>query len=574
MTRVLLTAATVFSILCSFACVQKGGTGTTNSSTGDTIKVGVYGDLTGQTKQVIFKAKPDDLPSWLPSRDFSMVGLHFERHPDRPAFFAVINTDGTGYRELASAVAQANVFGDGDDLINWSWDNRYWLVIRNATRGGSRLLVVSVTNSECHELIALGSGLFVQRAAFSPDGRFVAYQVSPELYSTDDLVSRIFVIPAGGGEPRLVHEEASDGPVRLLDWTADGRFLAITSACTGRAALHLLPVRNGAPSGAPVFLRYGLFDAGVTTAAGAFVGTSIRTGMRWDVHVASFDPNGRPAAWERLELYGENRTNPWPHLSPDGNQLVYIATAGNAGNEVVRLRNLSTGQDREIYSSAGRIACVWAAQKPKIFCSAWKEKSEILSISTDSGEVERFSMFTKSLLLILRLSRDDRALYLLRIDADKEITLRWEIATRHETLLEQSSGIATLPSPDERWLFRAAKLNLEVRSLGGCWKALVPFSSAVLSAGSGYGQFAATTDGNWVIYHDADDTGQHGLYRVATGGGQPERVGDFPSQSTSGTLEISPDGRRLIAASHNTGNGFELSLLENISSQLLRQVTK
>ncbi len=48
MTRVFLTIGLVFSILCSFACVQKGGTGTTSGG-GDTIKVGVYGDLTGQT---------------------------------------------------------------------------------------------------------------------------------------------------------------------------------------------------------------------------------------------------------------------------------------------------------------------------------------------------------------------------------------------------------------------------------------------------------------------------------------------------------------------------------------------
>ncbi len=48
MTRFLLAAAIVYSILCSFACVQKGGTNTA-TNTGDTIKVGVYGDLTGQT---------------------------------------------------------------------------------------------------------------------------------------------------------------------------------------------------------------------------------------------------------------------------------------------------------------------------------------------------------------------------------------------------------------------------------------------------------------------------------------------------------------------------------------------
>ena len=48
MTRVFLTIGLLVSIFCSFACVQKGGEGTT-ANTGDTIKVGVFADLTGQT---------------------------------------------------------------------------------------------------------------------------------------------------------------------------------------------------------------------------------------------------------------------------------------------------------------------------------------------------------------------------------------------------------------------------------------------------------------------------------------------------------------------------------------------
>lgn len=48
MTRIFLAICVVSSFLFSLACVQKGGNGTTTSS-GDTIKVGVYGDLTGQT---------------------------------------------------------------------------------------------------------------------------------------------------------------------------------------------------------------------------------------------------------------------------------------------------------------------------------------------------------------------------------------------------------------------------------------------------------------------------------------------------------------------------------------------
>ena len=52
MKKIFLAISLITSILFSFACVQKGGEGgggTTNNDGGDTIKVGVYGDLTGQT---------------------------------------------------------------------------------------------------------------------------------------------------------------------------------------------------------------------------------------------------------------------------------------------------------------------------------------------------------------------------------------------------------------------------------------------------------------------------------------------------------------------------------------------
>ncbi len=53
MTRIFLAIGLITSILLSFACVQKGnegsGTITNSGDGGDTIKVGVYGDMTGQT---------------------------------------------------------------------------------------------------------------------------------------------------------------------------------------------------------------------------------------------------------------------------------------------------------------------------------------------------------------------------------------------------------------------------------------------------------------------------------------------------------------------------------------------
>ena len=49
MTRIFLSICVITSILFTFACVDKSSTGGTTSGGGDTIKVGVYGDLTGQT---------------------------------------------------------------------------------------------------------------------------------------------------------------------------------------------------------------------------------------------------------------------------------------------------------------------------------------------------------------------------------------------------------------------------------------------------------------------------------------------------------------------------------------------
>jgi branched-chain amino acid transport system substrate-binding protein len=49
MKRIILTILTAISMILPLACVQKGGDNTGPTATGDTIKVGVYGDLTGGT---------------------------------------------------------------------------------------------------------------------------------------------------------------------------------------------------------------------------------------------------------------------------------------------------------------------------------------------------------------------------------------------------------------------------------------------------------------------------------------------------------------------------------------------
>jgi len=150
-----------------------------------------------------------------------------------------------------------------------------------------------------------------------------------------------------------------------------------------------LPVKDGKSAGLPVFVKYGDFEGGVTTAAGGLIHNSVKAGGAWSLYLASLDSNSRPGDWKRLDLHIGNTFGPDRRWSGDSNQIVYIAKdedTGNTGAEVIHLHTLSTEEDRQVYRAQGSVSCVWAVQQPKLFCSNAGEKTAIFSVAVDSGE--------------------------------------------------------------------------------------------------------------------------------------------------------------------------------------------
>jgi Tol biopolymer transport system component len=290
----------------------------------------------------------------------------------------------------------------------------------------------------------------------------------------------------------------------------------------------------------------------------------------WDVYLAPLDSKSQPGDWRRLEISEQVAVPGWFHWSGDSNQIVYVSrTRGTAqtGEQVVHLRNPSTGEDREIYHAQGSVTCVWAVQQPKLFCVDVdeQENSNIFSIAVPSGEVARLHTFPVRMLRIADASRDGRALFMHHSLSGGGELLRWEIATGREAMLGRFVGLGRLGirpsvSSDEPWLIRSVKQNLEILSTsGGDWRPLVSLSKE-FPMGTGHVTF--TPDGKWVLYHDLDSTGKHSLFRIAVGGGTPERLGDFPTKDVRGSLEISPDASKIIVTSHEQ-TSYELWLLEN-----------
>jgi hypothetical protein len=178
-----------------------------------------------------------------------------------------------------------------------------------------------------------------------------------------------------------------------------------------------------------------------------------------------------------------------------------------------------------------------------------KSQMQVLSISTDTGHSELLGTVPEGLVAKpVLLARDDRAIYL---GYGKLGLVRWEIGAPTWTSVYDGNA---WPSPDERWILRSEKGKMEIRTMsGGDWRPLAPDRPAA--------RHDFTLDGDWLVYSGVDTSGKGSLFRVATSGGQPERLGDIPGiGSALGDMWISPDGQRIIA---DTPNPEELWSLEN-----------
>jgi Tol biopolymer transport system component len=540
----------------------------------------VLSDLAGHSKQVIFKHASDDgLHFERRSRDFSMLALLFFAEGNNPARLAVIKSDGTSYRELIRDDPEGSILGSHDSWgaslgINWSWDNHYLVVTSwPAKKEGGRLFLVSVADGTRRELLSIKSGYF-SNAVFSPDGHFIAYEVAPLPDRAD--TSYIFVLPVQGGEPRQIYESAPRpiqlprgfGNWTLLDWTADGRYLAIADAPKGKTGLYLLPIKDGAASGSPALVRYGAIQMGFSTPSGTLVYQTLKPGGFGRLALASIDADGQVRNVRRLDLRSGNMMGPFASFSPDGSRIYYTAADEDPalGTSLVS-HDLATGQERVLYRTTTMLTCHSAASHPSVFCVDYKGggRTEVFSVTAESGAVTQLGVFREppgTGMFIREPSRDDTAIYFTRMDFTyyHEINgplVRWDIATGQETVLAvpSSEDEFLYPSQDERWLERIVGGSMTTHSIrpmsGGAWK---PAASPV-------GGWAITTpDGNYVLYSEAGTAGRISLNRVPVAGGQPEHVGDLPDYC--GAARISNDGRQLLCASAST-NSYDLWVLDH-----------
>lgn len=164
----------------------------------------------------------------------------------------------------------------------------------------------------------------------SPDSNLLAISDG----SQPDHQSRVFIVPIGGGTPKLVTEKA---PSYWHGWSPDGKTLAFVGQRDNEFDIYTIPVNGGDET--RLTTAKGLDDGPEYSPAGKYLYfNSVRTG-----HMQIWRMNADGS--DQQQVTHTDRNEWFPHISPDAKWMVYVsyepAVEGHPPNKDVELHLMS-----------------------------------------------------------------------------------------------------------------------------------------------------------------------------------------------------------------------------------------
>ena len=211
---------------------------------------------------------------------------------------------------MDAATGQRTVVKEFPNLIeapNWSVDGK-WLIYNS----GGKIYKLSPTLPG--EPIEINTG-YATRCnndhVLSADGKSLAISHGTK----EDGKSRIYTLPLEGGTPRLITPIA---PSYLHGWSPDLKYLAYCADRNGNYDVYIIPSEGGEEI--RLTTADGLDDGPEYSPCGQYIWfNSVRTGL---MQVWRMKADGS----EQTQMtYDETRNSWFPHISPDGKLVVYIA---------------------------------------------------------------------------------------------------------------------------------------------------------------------------------------------------------------------------------------------------------
>lgn len=178
----------------------------------------------------------------------------------------------------------------------------------------------------------------------SPDGKWLAISCA----MPDKPETRVYIIPSGGGEPRLVTENPNS---YFHSWSPDGKTIAFTRPNHGSGNIYAISV-DGGP------------ETALTTGAGISDDPDYSADGKY-IYFNS-DRSGSMQIWRMLadgshpeQITSDDYQNWTPHPSPDGKSILILSydkdVTGHPANKDIALRilNIADGKLRVLVNIVG-----------------------------------------------------------------------------------------------------------------------------------------------------------------------------------------------------------------------------
>ncbi len=393
---------------------------------------------------------------------------------------------------------------------------------------------------------------------FSPDGKYIAYDVSQEdsAYENKD----IFLLAADGStETPLIKHPAID---TVIDWTPDGKGLLFISNRTGTQDVWLMRLAGGEPQGEPQLLKAGvgrIEPMGVTLRGELYYGLS---GGATDVYEVGIDPRtGKILSPARRTVLLYEGHNECPDYSPDGKLLAYISSPAmptNRPRRVLGILSLETGQVRELNPNLVAFGFPrWAPDGRTISVEGIDPEARvggIYRIDVQTAAVTPIIQLKKGMRVFShRWSEDGKAIYYTLGDQTEKACSVFV----HNLETGQDERLAGAPenahdidiSPDGKWLVlmnREGKRAIRIMpTSGGEPREIYSFEQE----GNQVMTPAWSADARYIYFSKLQKSpgAVMDLYRVSVDGGEAQKI-DL-AMTRFRHFSVHPDGQRIAFSS-------------------------
>jgi Tol biopolymer transport system component len=307
----------------------------------------------------------------------------------------------------------------------------------------------------------------VSGMAFSPDGKYLAYDLSK---NADSEAREIHLLAVDGSRdtPALAHSDND----RVLGWSPDAKHLLFASDHSGSSGIWMLPVTDGTPQGEPKLIKANVNpkSMGVTRSGALYYG--INASLR-GIYVASVDfETGKVLSPPAIIPTPYAGLTDFPQWSRDGKYLAYLSkresNTRSGQMTTLAIRSIETGKVRELMPdlaylySAGKDRPLWTPDGNFVVTGVERNgRQGVYRIDAQNGQTVPLVISDPAhgSLSARALSADGRTLYIKRSGGDlhEEAILARDIASGKEReMVRRSSFGDTVLSPDGRLLATTA----------------------------------------------------------------------------------------------------------------------